>query len=37
MDPLTFKNLFLSNKFARLSFKYMDTPSNAWSSIKIIK
>jgi hypothetical protein len=29
MDPLAFKNLFSGDKFARLSFKHMDTPSNA--------
>jgi len=28
MDPLAFKNLFLCNKFARLSFENMDAPSN---------
>ena len=28
MDPLAFKNLFLCDKFARLSFENMDTPSN---------
>ena len=29
MDPLAFKNLFLCDKLARVSFKNMDTPSNA--------
>jgi len=28
MDPLAFKNLFLCDKFASLSFENMDTPSN---------
>jgi hypothetical protein len=28
MDPLAFKNIFLCDKFARLGFKNMDTPSN---------
>jgi hypothetical protein len=29
MDPLSFKNLFSGDKFARLGFKDMDVPSNA--------
>jgi hypothetical protein len=29
MDPLSFENLFLGDKFARMRFKDMDTPSNA--------
>jgi hypothetical protein len=28
MDPLAFKNLFLCDKLARLSFKNLDAPSD---------